>query len=70
MDEPMTDQFPALQSRRGESIDRQKLDQVRRILWRAFQHGGLTENEFASTLERLDVDSTVPEPSLQTSARR
>ena len=70
MDEPITDQYPALQSRRKGSIDRQKLDEVRRILWRAFQHGSLTEDEFASTLERLDFGAFVHEPSLQSAARR
>jgi hypothetical protein len=54
MDEHMTDQFPVLQGRRTGLIDNQKVDEVRRVLWRAFQHGGLSEDEFASTLERLE----------------
>jgi hypothetical protein len=49
----MSDQFPALQRRRHSSIDRH-VDEARRVLWRAFQRGALSEDEFASTLERLE----------------
>jgi hypothetical protein len=48
----MGDSFPVLQGRR-RSIDR-KVDEVRRVLWRAFQHGDLTDDEFATTLDRLE----------------
>ena len=58
----MQDQFPALQERRTRSVDIHKVDEVRRILWRAFQHGGLSEEEFASTLDRLDFESKLLEP--------
>jgi hypothetical protein len=54
----MSDQFPALRSRRNRSIDYQKADKVRRVLWRAFQHGALSEDELASTVERLDLRIT------------
>jgi hypothetical protein len=49
----MSDKFPVLQGRRNRSIDAQKVDEVRRVLCRAFQDGSLSEEEFASTLERL-----------------
>ena len=58
MGEGMNDQFPVLQGRRHQVIDDQKVDQVRRVLWRAFQRGGLSEEEFASTLERLEFSAS------------
>jgi hypothetical protein len=58
MGERMSGQLPVLQSRRSQVIDDQKVDEVRRMLWRAFQHGGLTEEEFASTLERLEFSTS------------
>ena len=69
MGERMTDQFPALQGRRKRSIDDQRVDEVRRNLWRAFQHGSLTEEELASTLERLEFDTRVLEPTLNSPSR-
>jgi hypothetical protein len=59
---PMNDQFPVLKSGRSRLIDNQKVDEVRRVLWRAFQHGALSENEFASTLDRLEFATAVLEP--------
>lgn len=53
MGERTGDQFPVLQSRRNRSKD-QKADEERRVLWRAFRHGSLSEEEFASILERLE----------------
>jgi hypothetical protein len=50
-----------LQSRR-RPIDG-AIDEARRVLWRAFQHGTLNEEEFASTLERLESGSAVAEQS-------
>src|ERR1700737_1887833 len=50
----LNDKFPVLQSRRTRSTDDQKLDEVRRVLWHAFQHETLSEEELASTLERLE----------------
>ena len=50
----MTYQFPVLRGRRSRLLNDQKLDEVRRFLWRAFQHRSLTEEELASTLERLE----------------
>ena len=68
--EPMNDQFPVLKDGRTRSIDDQKVDEVRRVLWRAFQHGALSEEEFASTLDRLEFATRVPEPTLRSSSRR
>ena len=62
--DPMNDQFPALNGGRSRLIDNQKVDEVRRVLWRAFQHGALSEQEFADTLERLEFACAVPEPTL------
>ncbi len=39
--EPMNDQFPVLQGGRSQLIDAQMVDEVRRVLWRAYQHGAL-----------------------------
>jgi hypothetical protein len=68
--EPMNDQFPVLKGGRNRFIDNQKVDEVRRILWRAFQHGALSEEEFASTLDRLEFTTTVLEPILASSSQR
>ena len=65
----MTDRFPALQGRRSRLLNDQKLDEVRRFLWRAFQHGSLTEEELASTLERLGSAVSVQEPTLESPSR-
>jgi hypothetical protein len=70
MEEQMTDLFPVLQGRRTRLIDNQKVDEVRRILWRAFQRGGLSEEEFASTLERLEFESGVAQPTQDSPSRR
>ena len=63
------DQFPVLQDRRNRLIDDQKADEVRRVLWRAFQHGSLSEDEFASALDRLEFATTVLEPVLDSPSR-
>ena len=70
MGERMSNQFPVLQGRRNRLIDNQKFDEVRRVLWRAFQHGSLTEEEFASTLERLEFATAMAEPTLDSPSRR
>jgi hypothetical protein len=49
----LDDVFPVLQSRTRGRLHR-KIDPVRRELWRAFQRGVLSEEEFGSTLYRLD----------------
>jgi hypothetical protein len=67
--EPMNDQFPVLKSGRRQLIDTQKVDEVRRVLWRAFQHGALSEEEFASTLDRLEFPTTAREPTLESQSR-
>ncbi len=51
------EQFPALRGRRQHSMD-DNVDQARRALWQAFQHGSLSEEELASTLDRLEFDRT------------
>ena len=56
--DPTDDRFPAVQSRRSRPIN-----EARRVLWRAFQHGGLSEEEFASTVDRLRFGSGLPDPS-------
>jgi len=66
----MNDKFPVLQRRRNPSIDDQKVDEVRRVLWRAFQHGTLSEEELASTLDRLEFATRVLEPTLASPSRR
>ena len=70
MGERMTDQVPVLQGRGKRLIDDQQADEVRRVLWRAFQHGGLSEDEFASALDRLEFGGSVLEPSLDSLPRR
>lgn len=57
----MNDQFPVLNGGRRRSINTQKVDEVRRVLWRAFRDGTLSEEEFASTLERLEFATSVLE---------
>ena len=52
----MDHHYPALKSRRTGLID-ERVDQTRRVLWRADQHGSLTAEELASTLERLESES-------------
>jgi hypothetical protein len=59
--DPVEDRFPALLSRR-RPIDA-AVDRARRVLWRAYQRGTLNEEEFASTLERLEFGSQVENPS-------
>ena len=58
----MGDRFPVLQSRGSRPFDG-RVDAARRVLWRAFQHGTLNEEEFASTLDRLGFGSGVADPS-------
>ena len=51
MVEASSDTFPAMQHRR-RAMD-QKTDNVRRELWRAYERGALSEEEFAISLDRL-----------------
>ena len=51
MIEASSDTFPAMQHRR-RAMD-QKTDNVRRELWRAYERGALSEEEFAISLDRL-----------------
>jgi hypothetical protein len=68
--EPMNDQFPVLKGGRRQLIDAQKVDEVRRVLWRAYQHGALSEDEFASTLDRLEFATTAREPIVESPSRQ
>jgi len=47
------DMFPALQHRQQRPFDH-RVDLARRALWRAYQRGALSEEELASTLDRLE----------------
>ena len=53
--------FPVVQSRTRGRLNR-KIDPVRRELWRAFQRGGLSEEEFVSSLDWLDMGTHVTQP--------
>jgi hypothetical protein len=45
--------YPALRQRQQRPLD-SRVDTARRELWRAFQRGALSEDEFARTLERME----------------
>jgi hypothetical protein len=64
MDERMGDQFPVLRGNRSRLIDYQKVDEARRVLWRALQRGIVSEDEFASTLNRLELAAGAPDEPL------
>ena len=66
----MSDRFPVLQGRRSRLLTDQKLDELRRLLWRAFQRGSLTEEELASTLERLEFAVSLQKPTLESPSRQ
>jgi hypothetical protein len=46
--------FPALRQRRVSRTIEPNIDVERRVLWRAYQHGQLSDDELASTLDRLE----------------
>jgi hypothetical protein len=52
VDDQAFDHFPALRGRSRRPID-QHTDEARRFLLRAYQHGTLTEEELARTLDRI-----------------
>jgi two-component system chemotaxis response regulator CheY len=54
----LDDIFPVLQRRTIGRLNR-NIDPVRRELWHAFQRGGLSEEEFVSSLDRLEVATPV-----------
>jgi hypothetical protein len=56
-----TDHHYAAFKHRGSVVIDQRIDQARRELWRAYQDGRLSEDEFADTLDRLEFIS--PEPA-------
>jgi hypothetical protein len=58
----LDDVFPVLQSRTRGRLNR-KIDPVRRELWRAFQRGGLSEEQFVSSLDWLDMGTHVMQPT-------
>jgi hypothetical protein len=65
MVEARSDTFPAMQHRR-RAMD-QKTDNVRRELWRAYERGALSEEEFAISLDRLEAAGTdLPRSSVET----
>ena len=49
------DVFPALQYRKQRTLA-PGVERTRRELWRAFQRGSLSEEEFTRTLDRLEFD--------------
>ncbi len=53
------DHFPALRARRRPGIS-PEIDATRRVLWRAYQHSELTDEEFARTLEQLEPPAQQP----------
>jgi hypothetical protein len=65
----LDDIFPVLQRRTIGRLNR-NIDPVRRELWRAFQRGGLSEEEFVSTLDRLEFAAPVLEPTTPASPPR
>jgi hypothetical protein len=73
MDEEAYDQFPALRGRMNRRFD-QRIDEARRVLWRAYQHGTLSEEELARTLDRLEftppTDPDVGERSERSNSER
>jgi hypothetical protein len=52
-----SDLFPVLQQRKQRPLG-PGVEVVRRELWRAFQRGALSEDELASTLDRLEFERT------------
>jgi hypothetical protein len=60
-------QYPVLKLRKSGLID-QRADHARRELWRAYQQGRLSEEEFASTLDRLDMGRSASAPSTDRAA--
>jgi hypothetical protein len=52
------EQFFAWQERRSRPIDT-NIDQARQAVRRAFQHGSISDEEFAVTLDRLDELQTL-----------
>ena len=55
------ERYPALRGRTSAHVDEHG-DRVRRELWRAYQAGKLSEDEFASTLDRLDCGEGGEQP--------
>jgi hypothetical protein len=51
------DVFPALQQRRARRWIDPNVEAARRVLWSAYQRGGLSEEELRSTLDRLQFTS-------------
>ncbi len=58
----LDDVFPALQRRTRGQLNR-TIDPVRDALWCAFQRGDLTEEEFVSTVARLEAGSSTEPPT-------
>jgi hypothetical protein len=60
VESPASDQLPPLRARRPGPLD-EHADRARRVLWRAFQRGQLTEDQLAQTLDRMDPVATPDE---------
>ena len=67
MDVRADDVFPALRGRERQLSD-EHVEMIRRELWRAFQHGALSQEELASTLDRLGLSSAALAPTLESPA--
>jgi hypothetical protein len=65
VESPVSDQLPPLRARRPGPLDEQG-DRARRVLWRAFQRGQLTEDQLAQTLDRMDPVAASDEPAALT----
>jgi hypothetical protein len=59
LDSQIHDVFPALRQRRAKRVIDPN-NEARRVLWHAYQCGALSEEELASTLNRLEFASTEP----------
>src|ERR1700716_1162142 len=53
------DVVPVLQQRRARRWIDPNVEAARRVLWNAYQRGGLSEEELCSTLDRLEFASIV-----------
>jgi hypothetical protein len=56
----ISDVFPSLQQRRARRWIDPNVETARRMLWNAYQRGGLSEEELRSTLDRLEFARSEP----------
>ena len=64
MSKRLSDQIAPLQEPSNRLIEKLKADEVRRVLWREFQRGSLSEEELGRSLDRLEFDSRMTAPTL------